>query len=114
MAAPDRRLSTPDAGGHLLPAAAAQPELTAEYRLRIFFTSVQADQVTPVITEQEAQELASRLQHSAWVVERRMVGPWLPTSTPQRNRVVRDEVDPAHLHPNAASDDGAEGQAGGD
>ena len=131
MTGPDRRLpadadrsprrrrtsdtAQPDAGGHLLPTAPAEPELTAEHRLRMFFTSVAADQVTPVITEQEAEELASRLQHCAWVIERRMVGPWSPTSAPQRNRVVRDEVGADDLHPNAVPDDhGVDDQAGSD
>lgn len=118
---PDRRRSsTPDAGGHLLPAAPAEPELTAEWRVRYFFTSAKADEVTPPITEEEARNLASRLRHVAWVVERRMVGPWHPTSSVQRNRVVREDVDrddPADLHPNAADlepdDDGADEEARG-
>ena len=116
----DRRLSTPDAGGHLFPAAPAEPALTAEYRLRFFFTSVEADQVTPPITEEEALTIAARLRHVAWVIERRTVGPWAPTSTPQRNRQVRDAVDPddlADLHPNATldvpDDDGVDDQAEG-
>lgn len=95
----------PDAGAHLYPVGDAQPRLTPEYRLRFFSTStVGGVHVTPAITLDEAESIASRLQRVAWVIERRMTGPWQPTSAPQRNRQVRDTVDPDDphdLHPDA-------------